>query len=241
MSQAEVTQPEIAEPGTSPLEMLEWDSRHFGFPVAKIGPEDLDDYTLERTLQEARGRGVSLVYWVTAEDRELPPDLLDEFEGDLVDLRAIYTADLTKLEPPLAAEDGADIHVIEHPQGQMTGRLLELGIRAKAYSRFSVDPRIPVKKARELYEIWTRKSIDHEMADVVLTAVEGGRHDDPLGMTTASTKGGKAQLGLLAVHEYARRKGIGERLINAANNWFRSQGFDEAMLITQKKNAPACR
>jgi ribosomal protein S18 acetylase RimI-like enzyme len=217
---------------------LEWDSKHFGIPVARIVSEELDDRRLAAVLAEARDAGLALLYWSTTPNRIVSALLLREFRGRLVDRKAVFIADLEAGEdfPP---NRNTPIEVSEYPRGEPSEDLLALGRAAGALSRFAADPNIPGEKATRLFEIWTARGALGEMADVVLVA---RLPEAPLriaGMVTVSVENGTASIGLVAVREWARGRGVATALIRVARRWMRDAGAKTATVVTQMANTAA--
>jgi dTDP-4-amino-4,6-dideoxy-D-galactose acyltransferase len=219
-------------------EPLAWDSTHFGFAVARLtGPAD--EQTIAAALGQARRQGIHLVYWATSPEQRLSSSLLREFGGTLVDRKATFAADL-----PLVGEDNPalppSMTIREYPKGPATRQLLDLSVAAGVYCRFAVDPRLPRAKFIELYEIWMQRSTLHELADVVLVASTAPSADG-LGMVTIARTGETGCIGLVAVHQAARGKGVGSALVQAAHGWMEMHGATRATVVTQLANRPACR
>jgi len=239
----------IAQTGTksqSLLEPLAWDSAHFGFPVARVTEPELDDARLEETLRRARRESIRLVYWPSCRDREAPARLLREFHGLLADRKATYLIDNLTSDADADADAGAEtgpIRVLESPRGPASPRLVELAVAAGAFSRFRVDPSIPAERFERLYEAWIERSTRGELADVVLIAVpaDSDAGADPLGMVTVSVAEGAGSVGLIAVDERARGRGVGLLLMRAAHRWMQGRGAARAAVVTQLDNEPAVR
>ena len=256
---------------TVALRRLEWDSLHFGVPVAELPSPDMKDEDLRSVLTAARAEGLHLVYWASHRERILPADLLVEFHGLAVNHRVKFVAPLANLEPRpsgsgvIAEGDvisarlwrdaprrdsrrGASCHneaspsyiVGELPRGSASRELLQLSIVAGGHSRFQIDPRIPADKFRELYEVWMNRSTLHELADVVLVATPPDAPDDFVGVITLSETAGAGQIGLLAVHENHRGRGVATLLMTAAHDWLRRRGATEMSVVTQLENRAAC-
>ncbi len=85
----------------------------------------------------------------------------------------------------------------------------------------------------ELQESWQQRA-------VMLLAENG---DQPLGYAGIATgiAPGAAWLVDLVVAASQRRKGIGSRLVMAAQNWARQQGYQRLVLEMQSKNHPAIK
>lgn len=218
--------------------LLQWDSDHLGFPVAKINDPNLDDLSLRRNLGSVRREGIRLVYWPVSGEREVSPSLLQEFSGSLVDRRVTFGRELKAEEitpPPALPAIG------EYPRVPPTRQLLELAVAAGVHSRFAVDRRFPRDKFVQLYESWMRNSTLGEMADCVLGVFESGPYSKCFGMVTLSISGSEGCIGLIAVQDKARGQGVGSALMDAAHRRMLEKEVRFAVVVTQQANHPACR
>ena len=235
---------------TIALRRLEWDSLHFGVPVAELPSPDLSDEDLRGVLTVARAEGLHLVCWASHRERILPADLLVEFHGLAVNHRVKFVASLNDLPPRqtltpprspiLSPARSVPYRIGEFPRGPASRQLLQLSIVAGGDSRFQVDPRIPADKFRELYEVWMNRSTLRELADVVLVATPPDASDDFVGVITLSETDGAGQIGLLAVREDHRGRGVAMLLMTAAHDWFRRRGAGAMSVVTQLENSAAC-
>ncbi len=226
----------------SMLKPLSWDSAHFGVAVARIEPADIDDRTLQDLLVISRQRKFSLVYWAAEGSREVPDTILQEFSGSRVDQKATYVVDLGSGTSPAAGDCRERlVRIMEYPRGPAAAPLLELGRAAGAFSRFVNDPRIPLTKANELFEIWTKKSTLGEMAAAVFVAQRADARDAIVGMVTLSRRQDGGQIGLIAVDPNLRGIGVGTALVHSANRWTVAAGLSRGWVVTQRANANACR
>jgi dTDP-4-amino-4,6-dideoxy-D-galactose acyltransferase len=221
------------------LELLDWDSQHFGFRIARaVGPE-LDAGELGKILGRARRSGVRLVYWAAEMTRAAPRHLLEEFRGSLVDRKVTFARSLTALEA--ASEKRAPCVITVHAQAEPSPQLVQLAVTAGEFSRFRQDQRIGAESFRRLYEIWLLRSIQGELADVVLVAAAGETCAQPLGFVTVALQDGDGSIGLIAVSESARGRGIGRSLVEAGHRWLRERDAWRVTVITQLENHVACR
>jgi GNAT superfamily N-acetyltransferase len=228
-----------ASSSAASLRRLNWDTAHFGIPVAEIAAPDLTNDELRTALTTARADGLQLVYWATHRHRELPTDLLHEFQGLAVNHRVKFAASLDLIGQRRSNLSCGDT-VREFPRGPATRELLDLAVVAGGHSRFQVDPRIPDVQFRQLYETWMKRSTMQELADVVMVAVPQGCADEIVGTITLSETAGAGQIGLLAVREDHRGKGVATRLMTAAHEWLRQRGASELNVVTQLENREAC-
>jgi dTDP-4-amino-4,6-dideoxy-D-galactose acyltransferase len=223
------------------LQLLPWDSQHFGLRVARIVRADLDDRALSETLHLARRQDVRLVYWMTDRTRVVPETILRDHQGALVDRKVTFRAD----RGALAAGTGADVlpsawHIEEYPEGRASADLVDLGIAAGVRSRFTIDPRMPAGVAAAMFAVWMQKSTRRELADVVFVATSP-TSDRAAGVITVSERGGNATIGLMAVAAEVRGQGIGTWLLRAAHRWMVRRGAASATVVTQEANHGACR
>jgi dTDP-4-amino-4,6-dideoxy-D-galactose acyltransferase len=218
---------------------LDWESEHFQFPVAQLTDAEADSSRLETALVAARRQGIELVVWPAASGRRVPPGLLDRFAGALVDEKTTFAR---RLLPAGVPNEPISHSVLIEPYAARVAspELITLAIAAGSYSRFRIDPHFPGEKFEAMYRIWIERSVRHELADEVLVARDqNGRQ--PLGMITLGQTSRCGSIGLIAVHQSARGRGIGLRLVLAGLAWMRVCHLQEARVVTQRANAPACR
>jgi dTDP-4-amino-4,6-dideoxy-D-galactose acyltransferase len=115
--------------------------------------------------------------------------------------------------------------------------LLEIARTAFTHTRFYADPRLDDVRCGELYVEWTRSSCDGA-SDVVLVAHRDGR---VAGYVTVNRVGDNCEIGLIAVAEEFRGKGVGADLVLAANDWARSRDAWRMTVVTQGANRDALR
>jgi dTDP-4-amino-4,6-dideoxy-D-galactose acyltransferase len=231
--------PTLAEPATTKLlSSLEWDSRHFGFPVGRVAAGATDD-ELHAALEQARHGQYRLIYWATSPDRASPPELLAAFDGRLVDRKVTFSRSLSDGGSPPGRS--SETTIVPFAEQETSAELAALAIAAGAYSRFAVDVRIPRAQFEQLYRIWIERSVRGEIADVVLAARGNATEATLAGMVTVKVANGIGNIGLVAVAKSHRGRGIGSRLIDGAHRWMAGRGAVQATVVTQAANRPACR
>jgi dTDP-4-amino-4,6-dideoxy-D-galactose acyltransferase len=222
------------------LEALPWDSAHFGFPVARITCSNRTPVLLRQTLAEAREIGICLVYVSTEpEPPPVPPDLLGEFTGLLVDRKVVFALDLGQVRQTRREERADGVRILDQPRETASAALVALAIEAGMYSRFRVDPRVCRERCDALFETWMQRSTMGPLADGVLLAVD--RKDELLGTVTLSIKDESGNIGLIAVADGARGRGIGSLLLAAAHQRMIVRGATRVTVVTQLANRAACR
>ena len=218
-------------------EHLHWDSDHFGFPVWRLAG-DLSDDALHDALARIRAShdGDCLVYWSAEHGRHIPPDIIAQFHGRLVDRKVTYTATLKPADGPLLP-DG--FRISEYPKGPPGQRMIDLACAAGWTSRFFVDPRFPLDKFHFLFETWMTRSTLREIADAVFV-VHGPTESEPVGMITLAIQERTGNIGLIAVLDRFRGRGLASALLGQAHAWMVTRGASQSTVVTQKDNSPAC-
>lgn len=217
---------------------LPWDSGVLGRPVARVALEGAAPDAVRAALDALRASDVALAYLfgdpADAEGRAL----LKRAGAALVDRKTTY---VRGVEPAAAA--GLPAGIREHDGHWPDPAVRALALASGVHSRFHADPRMPRHVFQTIYEAWIARSVARELADVVYVACDPDdvAAERPLGMVTVGLKEGRADIGLLAVAEAARGRGVGRALVRAANGWAARRGVSVEQVVTQGHNDAACR
>jgi dTDP-4-amino-4,6-dideoxy-D-galactose acyltransferase len=216
---------------------LEWDSHFFGFGVGRINAVPGTPELLIDNQRRAREAGFRLLYAECEPANVAARSALTNAGAFLADMKRTYAAAV-----PEAASDGAQTEPVVAlpalPPACERRQLRALAWQAAAHSRFKVDPRMPPGSWRRMYSTWIANSLDGSMADRVLATRSG---DVINAMATVALRGTRASIGLLAVQQGKRGQGLGRRLVHAAFDAAREAGLRELAVVTQGRNAAACR
>lgn len=216
-----------------------WDSRFFGFPVARIDAEELSTTTAIDALARAADDGYRLVYWFGSPHQQLPEDVLSAFTGKLVDQRAVFRRPLFSDRDPVARyRDG--LVLATHPVGKASDSLVRLALKAGEWSRFRVDPLFPQNLFESLYAHWIDRCARTEIADAVLVVMPPDALERTRGMVTIAVDGNVGSIGLLAVDESLRGRGWGRALVDCGHEHMQMRGCTSASVTTQLANGSAC-
>lgn len=209
------------------IERLIWDSEFFGMEVGKLCLTAAED-------------PVKLKYSLVNSSFDVVYLMFDQPEGEqisqLESLAPLYDRKVTfrKKIVPSATPRTHDVILYEKP---VNDRLLQLTLMSGEYSRFYLDPKFR-PYFEKLYTEWIRKSLSGEIADAVYVTPS---NDGLAGFITLSKKQSTGQIGLIAVHPDVRGQGVASSLMHCADDWYVQKGCDEAIVITQRDNWPACR
>lgn len=216
------------------IHILEFDSEIFGFKVAKLVPDRLDQASLATALELLKAQGVKLVYWAADSTDSISLQAANTYQGFLADKKTTYVIDFDHLAdyPP------PEWDVLTYPNAEPDTALVNLALESGLYSRFKTDPRIGDTNFKEIYTRWIRNSTQRQIAKTVLV-VKDANHI--IGMVTLGEKHGRGDIGLLAVAEGSRGKQLGLHLVRAAQNYFIREGYRIGQVVTQLENKPACR
>lgn len=206
------------------IEILKWDSDFFGYKVARLS----SSVASGAALVTAYRTGVELLYWANQTERQVCSDFYD---FNLVDCKTIYYKTIGNSLP-----QEASIKAFEG--SKPTAALIALAIESGAFSRFNVDKKIGRDAFEALYQRWIEASVEKKIAKEVLVLEEAGRL---AGFVTLGEKNGRADIGIIAVDADFRGKGIGKKLMQAAESWFVAAGYETMQVVTQGDNAAACR
>lgn len=210
---------------------LPWDSEFFKFKVGKIEGDVLteaDIVSIDSIIKKSETR---LTYFGTP--LKIESELIDKsvFNWILADRKRVYSKALNNVTP---------IHssiITYNDDMDFREKLLALSIQSGVYSRFNTDQNIGRSNFEKMYHLWMENSLNKKIAFEVLLFIEDNQ---PSGFVTLGEKNGRADIGIIAVDDQFRGKGIGKELMHAAEAWFLNRGYNEIQVVTQGNNKPAC-
>jgi dTDP-4-amino-4,6-dideoxy-D-galactose acyltransferase len=104
-------------------------------------------------------------------------------------------------------------------------------------TRFYADRHFAVEQCNRLYELWIEKSCQ-AYADAVLVVDDDA--GEAAGYVTCHRDGeATGHIGLFAVREDVRGRGVGRQLLDAALRWFSTNGVTSMTVATQLRNMAA--
>ncbi|MES2141401.1 MAG: GNAT family N-acetyltransferase [Pseudomonadota bacterium] len=214
-------------------QLLNWDSDILGISVAKILPSPLTTEKLALLLQELKSQRVKLVYWLVASEDIVSQKAAQHCAGFLADKKITYCVDLRTLSP-LPSARGVEIYTSDTANSELKTIATEIG----RLSRFGNDPHLTVEQVNRLYKAWINNACKKTVAKIVL--VTKNQHNI-VGVVTIDEKQGRGDLSLLGVDPQHQSKGIGKRLVHAAQAWCLANDYPISQVVTQQGNIKACR
>lgn len=214
---------------SDPLEMLQWDSDFFGFPIGRVVGSAPTSDLLAAAVDSARSEGLRCLYLFVdgSGAADLAPERLGFYFVDVqIDLaRSTEPLEHTRHTPGVEVRAGTPSDV----------QALEPALLALAkWSRFAADPHFGPERALQMYHTWVAKAATSPDA---LFSVAVGEDGEPFALVTCEMRQ-EPWIGLLASAQPGA--GAGNALVGAALDWARPRG-NRLNVRTQARNVTALR
>jgi len=208
------------------IRLLEWDSEFFGFPIAQVEAQRVDQATLDAVEQACRAQEIRCAYLLLESD-DLRGAALAQAAGFVLrDVRITLERMLSRDDP---VYDGAE-HGIAPARPDQRAALEALARESFSQGRFATDPNFPPGAAGELYAAFVRRGFESAPRRVVLT--------DPAAQSFLVYDGGgeDPNLEVMAVHADARGRGLANALFSTATSAVAQAGHERVWTVTQGAN-----
>lgn len=206
------------------IDFLQWDTDFFNLKTGAIYLDEAASNPAD-IIEKAKQGGYQLVYVFSKE-----PQLEYALAGlNLVDTKVFFSKEVAETEAP--------IQLTKH-EGEASPELTELALQSGWKSRFNVDPKLNMRY-KDLYALWLTRSLSGEFADAVFTYNIG---DETVGLVSARLEEENlAKVGLFAIADTHRGKGLGKKMLAALESWYYKQGAKTSEIATQLDNEVACK
>lgn len=215
------------------IQPLSWDSDFMGFPVARLTLEQADAVETAQAIAECRAAGHQLIYIMVQPTDDKTNYAVRATGAWLADRKVTFATALQPEDQALPTDPGIKLTT------EFTPELEALAWQSGEYSRFRLEPRLPVTVFQRLYSEWLRNSLNGSIAQAVMVMENtSGR---TIGLLTLGEKASVADIGLLAVEVEARGQRVGQRLVAEARRLAFNSGYKRLQVVTQGDNIQACR
>jgi dTDP-4-amino-4,6-dideoxy-D-galactose acyltransferase len=196
-------------------ELLTWDGDFWGIRIGRANTSDIDKWAKENT--------VGCICLLINADEPGQIQAAEERGFRFMDVRVT-----------LARATQGRLAAVRTHTPEDVDALAAIARVSHRITRFYADPRFPDERCDDLYETWIRSSCAG-WADTVLIA------GDKQGYCTVHVSGDEGSIGLIAVRQDSRGKGLGMELVDGAIDWCFTKGLDRITVVTQGRNTAALR
>jgi dTDP-4-amino-4,6-dideoxy-D-galactose acyltransferase len=221
--------------GSSGCAILGWDSDFFGLRIARFTGPCYTRADAVATRQFCADHAIDCVYILLDAADAASVETAQDGGARFVDLRTTFEAPLLPVPDVIGPHAAGEIRpATEHD----VPALRRLAATSHRDTRFYADSRFDVDLVDLLYQTWIEKSW-RGYADAVLAFELAG---EAAGYVTCHLDDGvTGRIGLIAVRQDLRGRGVGLRLLRAAREWFTNAGCRGWTVVTQGSNVPALR
>jgi dTDP-4-amino-4,6-dideoxy-D-galactose acyltransferase len=215
-------------------ELLDWDTKFFGFKVVRLMMNRPSKEEFYNCLSKAKSENVALIYGVANPDDQQVKSLMKREGALLADEK--YTFRYVCEKENSEEHIQSDFIYSAQPK-DWSEELKALALQAGVYSRFKIDPKFRVEQFKALYTQWLEKSLSRTICNEVFVYRE---NQSNLGLVTLKLDHEQASIGLIAVAEQAARKAIGTKLLGKTKEFCAKNQVKHLFVATQKANVVAC-
>ncbi len=213
---------------TSFCKYLHWDSNFFGCRIGRIEEKCLNDNNINQILKWSKEHHIDCLYYLC------PPN--DDRSVTIAESKGFHLVDV-RIELSSSSRQYTAGGWRKYEESDLN-RLIEIASNAYTDSRFYHDGHFDRNKVSELYCEWIRKSCCNP-AGVVMVSEQA---EGIAGFITCEIEGThQGRIGLLGVDKNFRGIGIGQKLVQAAQDYFFTHQIDEIKVVTQGRNVAAQR
>lgn len=211
------------------LERLDWDSTFFNYNVGRIIVNENQSINLSEFLLDSKKYKLVYIFSKLSLHNEL---------FKLVDEKVVLHQELSSNSCDLPSDFFTikSFDKLIHNRQELEKLALESGI----YSRFNIDKNFKSGEYNKLYLKWIALSIEEKLAFDIIIATD--KNETIVGFVTLNKKSETlVDIGLVAVSDGFRGKGIGKSLMNYALNKSFELGYKEIQVVTQITNINAMK
>ena len=203
------------------IKHLQWDSDFFNKKIGELSPNQTIKVPFNLT------QDYDLIIVKQTQDFSCE---IDGYEKTFKETKVLFEKKLTL--------DNVNETVIEDTdfQNKPPQDFYDLAYESGKYSRFKLDLNLK-SKFQDIYRKWVDNSLNKTFAEKVFYI---NSEETIGGFVTVQRDGNTAKIGLIAVNPNIQGKGIGTKLLQAAESYAIKNNMDKMLIPTQKENVSAC-
>lgn len=185
------------------IELVKWDTEHFGFKVGAIEVQDVNLLDMQRLHDEAKSLEYDVIFLKT-------PDIIPLLSEKkcYCDERIVYKQNFINNN---TINKNYNIEIQSYKQREITEDIFELALYSGAYSRYKLDSRFTVENFKTLYYDWIYNSVNSDFANDVLVYFY---KEKPIGILTYDIFSTTSSIGIISVNPDYRGKSVGTKLLS---------------------------
>lgn len=216
------------------IKIKNWDSDFFKIRIAEASVYDFKVKNF-RDLKELFLRDEIELVYLYPEDA-VSDDSLSHLEL-FTDTKLVFRKSLIKRNVSIYQQNLINDNLSDYMIDEGYHTLLELAFSSGIFSRFRLDPGFRNNEFERLYTEWLNQSINKTIADKVI--VIRRQNNEITGFITFKESDSTSKIGLIAVSEKERGKGIGKKLLDFVEAKALDSGLEEIIVETQERNVSA--
>jgi ribosomal protein S18 acetylase RimI-like enzyme len=218
---------------TELCEQLPWDSAFFGVSIARARTSHLDESSCSAMLKWCDSKRIDCLYFLCPLDDSATQRLLIAHAFQSVGVR------VTLSRPPGSDIAGESGH-LRPATVEDIPRLRAIALASHRDTRFHADGHFDPARCDELYATWIEKSVQGYATHVIVAERDGAAVGYvSLHVDVASATSRTARIGLFAVDEQWRGRGIGRDLLRHAAQVLLREGVGDTSVVTPGRNTGA--
>ena len=211
--------------GPELCEELPWDSAFFGVSIARALTSQLDESSCSAMLKWCVSRHVECLYFLCPLDDSATQRLLNRHGFQSVGVR------VTLVRPP-GSDIAGDSARFRTATVDDIPRLRAIASASHRDTRFHADGHFDPARCDELYATWIEKSVQGYATHVIVADRDGAAVGYVTLHVDVQATSRTARIGLFAVDEQWRGRGIGRDLLRHAGQILLKEGVGDTSVVT---------
>ena len=214
-----------------PFEILDWDTNHFGFKVARLVTDS--EAEAREAFSRCEAEDVKMMIIRCGTDNIRLAQFFESAGCRLMDTLVQYELEI-RADTPIEFVSPAKVRSFRKDEVEAIASIAAAAFESYI-DHFHADPLLPKEKSDALYIEWARNScFQPHLADDVLVAVID---DKVIGFATMKAESPEVAEGVLfAVSPEGRGKGVYSDMIAGGMGWCREKGIARMRVATQINN-----